>query len=72
MIGPFNDEMGRKLMAHRRVAMMALIMVVAIAVSAGEDRRYVRPSLPDGDGLVPGGRRGADFEKGAVHSSTQA
>jgi len=37
-------------MAHKRIALTAMIMVVAITVSAGEGRRYVRPSLPDGDG----------------------
>jgi len=37
-------------MKQRVVPVAILIMVVAITVSAGEDRRYVRPSLPDADG----------------------
>lgn len=38
-------------MKQRVVSVAVLIMVVAVSVSAGEDRSYVRPSLPDGDGL---------------------
>ena len=37
-------------MTRRLAAVAVLMMVVAISVSAGEDRTYVRPSLPDGDG----------------------
>jgi 2-iminobutanoate/2-iminopropanoate deaminase len=38
------------LMAQRTVAAALMMMVIVGSISAGEDRSYVRPSLPDGSG----------------------
>jgi 2-iminobutanoate/2-iminopropanoate deaminase len=37
-------------MAQRTVAAALMMMVIVGSISAGEDRSFVRPSLPDGDG----------------------